>query len=140
MQKSIIFLLVGSLIMLLPFGTSMNIISKAMALNIVPSMNNDEDYLQRYEKFYNDDSFREDYYNYHKKHHQLESQQLQIENEVQQSIGQKEQQQEQQQNSMTESLPQQSIPQQQQRPSSISQEQMHQQQILKLKQLLEGVR
>jgi hypothetical protein len=137
MQKSIIFLLVGSLIMLLPFGTNMKIISKAMALNIVPSMNNDEDYLQRYEKFYNDDSFREDYYNYHKKHHQLESQQLQIENEVQQSIGQEQQQ---EQNSMTESLPQQSIQQQQQRPSSISQEQMHQQQIVKLKQLLEGVR
>jgi hypothetical protein len=43
-----------------------------------------------------------------------------------------------QQNSMTESLPQQLTPQQQDQ-SSISQEQMHQQQIVKLKQLLEKV-
>jgi hypothetical protein len=134
MQKLIIFLLVGSLVVLLPFGTSLNIISNIMA----EEMNPYEDSMERYAKFYNDDSFREDYYNYHKKHHQLESQQLQIENEVLQSIGQEEQQE--QQNSMPESLPQQSISQQQQRPSSISQEQMHQQQILKLKQLLEGVR
>lgn len=133
-----IFLVVGSLVMLLPFGTSLNLISNAMAEEMNPYRNN-EDSLERYTKFYNDDSFREDYYNYHKKHHQLESQQLQIENEVQQSIGQEEQQQEkqqeQQQTSMTESLPQQSI-QQQKSPSSISQEQMHQQQIIKLKQLL----
>ena len=39
---------------------------------------------------------------------------------------------------MTESLTQQSI--QQKSPSSITQEQMHQQQIIKLKQLLEAVR
>ena len=39
---------------------------------------------------------------------------------------------------MTKSLPQQSI--QQQIPSSISQEQMHQQQIVKLKQLIEAER
>jgi hypothetical protein len=47
-------------------------ISNANALNMIPSMdNNDEqDYLQRYEKFYEDDKFREDYYNYHKQHHQ----------------------------------------------------------------------
>jgi hypothetical protein len=43
-----------------------------------------------------------------------------------------------QQNSMTESLRQQLIP-QRQGQSSISQEQMHQQQIVKLKQLLEKV-
>jgi hypothetical protein len=43
-----------------------------------------------------------------------------------------------QQNSMTESLPQQLTP-QQQGQSSISQEQMHQQQIVKLKQLVEKV-
>ena len=61
--------------MLLPFGTSINIISKTMAFNIVPSMNNDKDYLQRYEKFYKDDSFREAYYNYHKQHHQHQHQQ-----------------------------------------------------------------
>jgi hypothetical protein len=135
MQNSMIFLVVGSLVMLLPFGTILNIISNAMAEEMNPYRNN-EDSLERYAKFYNDDSFRENYYNYHKKHHQLESQQLQIENEVQQSVGQEEQQ----QTSMTESLPQQSIPQQQKSPSSISQEQMHQQQIIKLKQLLDKVR
>jgi DNA anti-recombination protein RmuC len=131
MRKSIIFLL-GSLVMLLPFGSSMNIFSDVMAVEMNLYMDN-EDYSQRYEKFYKDDSFREAYYNYHKQHHQ-EEQQQQIEKEVQQSIGQEQQQ----QNSMTESLPQQST--QQQGPSSISQEQMHQQQIVKLKQLLEAVR
>jgi uncharacterized protein YxeA len=135
MLTSIIFLL-GSLIMLLPIGTSLNIFSNAMAEEMNPYLNN-EDSLEKYAKFYNDDSFREDYYNYHKKHHQLESQQLQIENEVQQSSNQKQEQG--QQNLLTESLPQQSIS-QQQRTSSISQEQMHQQQIVKLKQLLEAVR
>jgi hypothetical protein len=134
MHKLIIFLLIGSLVMLLPFGTSMNIISKAMALNIVPSMNNDEYYLQRYEKFYKDDGFREDYYNYHKQHHKHHHQQ-QIEKEVPQSIDQELQQ---QQNSITDSLPQQNK--QQQGPLIISQEQMHQQQIEKLKQLLEAIR
>jgi DNA anti-recombination protein RmuC len=133
----ILFLLVGSLVMLLPFGTSINIISKAMAFNIVPSMNNDDeqDYLQRYEKFYKDDSFREDYYNYHKQHHKHNHHQQQIEKEVPESIDQELQQ---QQNSITESLPQQNK--QQQGPLIITQEQMHQQQIEKLKQLLESIR
>jgi DNA anti-recombination protein RmuC len=123
--------------MLLPFGTSINIISKAMAFNIVPSMNNDDeqDYLQRYEKFYKDDSFREDYYNYHKQHHKHNHHQQQIEKEVPESIDQELQQ---QQNSITESLPQQNK--QQQGPLIITQEQMHQQQIEKLKQLLESIR
>lgn len=52
--------------MLLPFGSNMILFSNVMALNIVPSMNNDENYLQKYEKFYKDESFRETYYNYHK--------------------------------------------------------------------------
>ena len=60
MNKSEILFLLDSLVMLMPYGISMNIISNAMALNIVPSMNN-EDYLQRYEQFYKDDSFRETY-------------------------------------------------------------------------------
>ena len=137
MLNSMIFLLGSLLVMLLPFGTSLNIISNAMAEEMNPYLNN-EDSMEKYEQFYKDDSFRENHYNYHKKHHQLESQQLQIENEVQQSNGQEQEQQQEQQNSMTESLPQQST--EQQRPSSISQEQMHQQQIVKLKQLLEGVR
>jgi hypothetical protein len=138
MLNSMIFLLGSLLVMLLPFGTSFNMISNAMAEEMNPYLNN-EDYLERYEQFYKDDSFRENHYNYHKKHHQLESQQLQIENEMQQSIGQVQEQQQGQQNSLTESLPQQPIPQQQD-PSSISQEQMHQQQIVKLKQLLAAVR
>jgi hypothetical protein len=123
--------------MLLPFGSNVILFSNVMALNIVPSMNNDEDYLQKYKKFYKDENFREAYYNYHKQHHQhnqQQQQQQQIEKEVQLNIGQ-----EKQQNSMTESLPQQNK-QQQGQQSSISQEQMHQQQIVKLKQLLEAVR
>ena len=132
MLNSMIFLL-GSLVMLLPFGTSLNIFSNAMAEEMNPYLNN-EDSLEKYEKFYKDDSFRETYYNYHKQNHQLEPQQLQIENEVQQSIDQE------QQNSKTESLPPQSTSQQQQDLSSITQEQMHQQQIVKLKQLLAAVR
>ena len=120
MLNSMIFLL-GSLVMLLPFGTSLNIFSNAMAEEMNPYLNN-EDSLEKYEKFYKDDSFREAYYNYHKQHHhQLAPQQLQIENEVQQSIDQE------QQNSKTESLPRQSTSQQQQDLSSITQEQMHQQ-------------
>jgi hypothetical protein len=53
-------------------GININFISNAMALNIVPSTNEDENYLKRYEKFYKDDDFREAYYNYHKQHHQQE--------------------------------------------------------------------
>ena len=123
--------------MLLPFGSNMILFSNVMALNIVPSMNNDENYLQKYEKFYNDERFRETYYNYHKQHHQhnqQQQQQQQIEKEVQLNIGQEQQQ----QNSMTESLSQQNK-QQQGQQSSISQEQMYQQQIVKLKQFLEAV-
>ena len=149
MHKLILFLLVSSLVMLLPFGISMNIISKAMAMNMVPSINNDEqDYLQRYAKFYEDDKFREAYYNYHKQHHQQqienegqsnsqESQpkqnhhnnHKQIGKEKQQSISQKPQQ----QNLMTELITQ------QKNPLGISQEQMHQQQIANLKQFLKAV-
>ena len=132
--------MLGLLVMLLPFGSNMILFSNVMALNIVPSMNNDENYLQKYEKFYKDESFRETYYNYHKQHHQHNQQQQQqqqkqqIEKEVQLNIGQEQQQ----QNSMTESLSQQNKQQGQQ--SSISQEQMYQQQIVKLKQLLKAVR
>jgi hypothetical protein len=134
MQKLRIFLLVGSLVMLLPFDINMNIISNAMALNMISSMNNDEqDLLKKYEKFYKDDSFREAYYNYHKQHHQHHHQQ-QIEKEVSQSGDYKQQQ----QKTMTDSLIQQLTS--QQSPLSISQDQMHQQQIVQLKQFLETVR
>jgi hypothetical protein len=131
MHKSILTfgLLASSLVMLLSFGISMDIISNAMALNMVSSMNNDEqDLLKQYEKFYKDDSFREAYYNYHKQHHQQ-----QIENEVSESDSK------QQQKLMTDSLIHQITP-QQQSSLSISQEEMHQQQIVKLKQFLETVR
>jgi hypothetical protein len=38
--------------MLLPFGNiSMNIFSNAIAFNIVSSMDNEEDYIQKYENF-----------------------------------------------------------------------------------------
>jgi hypothetical protein len=67
MHNTVLIFLLG---LLLSFGINMNAISKAMALNIVPSTDNDENnYLQRYEQFYKDDSFREAYYNYHKQHH-----------------------------------------------------------------------
>ena len=127
--------MLGSLVMLLSFGNNLNIFSNAMTKEMNTYMDN-EDYSQRYEKFYKDDSFREAYYNYHKQHHQEEQQQQhQIENELQHSIDQDHQQ----KNSITESLPQQSTP-PPQGLSSVSQEQMHHQQIVKLKQLLEAVR
>ena len=66
------FLFVSSLLMLLPFDSSINILSNAMAFNMVPSINNgneEQNYMQKYDKFYQDDSFRENYYNYHKQHH-----------------------------------------------------------------------
>ena len=63
-------LLTGSMIMLFLSSFNMDIFSNAMALKMNPYTNNEEDYLQRYERFYKDDSFREAYYNYHKQHHQ----------------------------------------------------------------------
>jgi hypothetical protein len=40
------------LVILLPFGNiSMNILSNAIAFNIVSSMDNEEDYIQKYENF-----------------------------------------------------------------------------------------
>ena len=79
--------------MLLSFGSSLKILPNAMALNIVPSMDNDEqNYFKKYEKFYKDDTFRETYYNYHKQHHlHHQHHQQQIENEAQQNIGQEQQ-------------------------------------------------
>ena len=80
MHRSILLLLLlGSLVILMPIGTSINFILGVMALDLVPSTNNSDehDYLQRYEKFYKDDNFREAYYNYHKQHHQQEQQQQQ---------------------------------------------------------------
>jgi hypothetical protein len=62
--------------MLLPFGTNNNIISNSMAMEMNPYMKN-EDYSQRYERFYKDDNFIEAYYNYHKQHHQHEQQKQQ---------------------------------------------------------------
>jgi hypothetical protein len=64
MLNSMIFLL-GSLVMLIPYSTNLNIISNAMAEEMNPYLNN-EDSLEKYTKIYNDDSFRESYYNYHK--------------------------------------------------------------------------
>ena len=60
-------MLIGSMIMLFLSSFNMNIFSNAMALNTYMK---DEDYTERYERFYKDDSFREAYYNYHKQLHQ----------------------------------------------------------------------
>jgi hypothetical protein len=67
-----LFLSSAMVSIILLVGINITIISNAMALNIVPSTNMDENYLKRYEKFYKDDDFREAYYNYHKQHHQKE--------------------------------------------------------------------
>ena len=49
-------MLIGSMIMLFLSSFNMNIFSNAMALN---SYMDGEDYTERYERFYKDDSFRE---------------------------------------------------------------------------------
>src|SRR5215217_6971680 len=78
MHKSILFLLICSLIMLLSFGSSISILSNSLAIEEgMNSHMNNQDSSQIYEKFYKDDSFREAYYNYHKQHHQQEQQQQQ---------------------------------------------------------------
>ncbi len=75
MHKTIIFLLY-SLVITLPIDSNMNILSNSIADEDTNQYINNEDYLQRYEKFYKDDKFREAYYNYHKqRHHQEEQQQ-----------------------------------------------------------------
>ena len=68
-------LLTGSMIMLFLSSFNINIFSNAMAVEEINSYTNNDDYLQKYEKFYKDDSFREAYYNYHKQHHQQGQQQ-----------------------------------------------------------------
>jgi hypothetical protein len=72
----------------------------------------------------------------------LQQQQIdQIEQEIKQSIGQENQhQQQQQQNQTAQLLSNEQNSELEQLPSGISQEQMHQQQILKLKQLQEAIR
>src|SRR5215217_5224646 len=74
MHKSILFLLICSLIMLLSFGSSISILSNSLAVEGMNQDMNNQDSSQIYEKFYKDDSFREAYYNYHKQHHQQEQQ------------------------------------------------------------------
>ena len=76
-------LLTGSMIMLFLLPFNINIFSNAMAVEEINSYTNNDDYLQRYEKFYKDDSFREAYYNYHKQHHQHGQQQQQQSQEYQ---------------------------------------------------------
>jgi hypothetical protein len=74
-----LFLFLSSVMVgiILLVGTNINFVLNAMALNILPSPNEAEIYLKRYEKFYKDDYFREAYYNYHKQHHQQEEEQPQ---------------------------------------------------------------
>lgn len=66
------FFFIASLVMLVPFA-SINIFSNAMAVEEMNPYMNNEDYSQRYERFYQDDSFRESYYDYHKQHHQQQT-------------------------------------------------------------------
>ena len=75
-------LAVLSFIMLIPFGNGMNTSSNAMALteDLYPDMiTGGVDYSQ-YDKFYEDDNFRENYYNYHKQQHQHQPQQTGYDN------------------------------------------------------------
>ena len=82
MHKSILFLLICSLIMLLSFGSSISILSNSLAIEEgMNSHMNNQDSSQIYEKFYKDDSFREAYYNYHKQHHHQQEQQQQQQNQ-----------------------------------------------------------
>src|SRR5215211_5564890 len=82
MHKSILFLLICSLIMLLSFGSSISILSNSLAIEEgMNSHMNNQDSSQIYEKFYKDDSFRETYYNYHKQHHHQQEQQQQQQNQ-----------------------------------------------------------
>ena len=67
--------LTAPLIMLVSFA-SMNIFSNAMAFKMNTDMNN-EDHSQRYEKFYQDDSFREDSYKQLDQQEQQQQQQQQ---------------------------------------------------------------
>jgi hypothetical protein len=50
MHKLVLIFLLGILVILLSFGTNMNIISKAMALNIVPLM--DKNGIVKYHIYY----------------------------------------------------------------------------------------
>src|SRR5215211_772332 len=82
MHKSILFLLICSLIMLLSFGSSISILSNSLAIEEgMNSHMNNQDSSQIYEKFYKDNSFRETYYNYHKQHHHQQEQQQQQQNQ-----------------------------------------------------------
>jgi hypothetical protein len=83
MHKAKLFLLaVFSLTMLLPLGNDMNKSSNAMALteDLYPDLTKvGVDYSQ-YDRFYKDDNFRENYYNYHKQQHQYQPQQSSYDN------------------------------------------------------------
>jgi hypothetical protein len=84
MHNAKLFLLaVFSLTILVPFGSGLNKSSNAMALteDLYPDMTTGGgvDYSQ-YDKFYKDDNFRENYYNYHKQQHQHQLQQPGYEN------------------------------------------------------------
>ena len=74
-----LFLFLSTVIfgVILLVGVNIDFISNAMALNLVPSTNEDENYLKRYDKFYQDDDFREAYYNYHQQQHHYQQPQSQ---------------------------------------------------------------
>ncbi|HJT84065.1 MAG TPA: hypothetical protein VJ697_06245, partial [Nitrososphaeraceae archaeon] len=71
-KAKLLLLALISLTMLVPFGNGMNTSFKAMALtdDVYPDMTKvGVDYSQ-YDRFYKDDNFRENYYNYHNQQHQ----------------------------------------------------------------------
>ena len=63
--------------MLLPLGNGMNKSSNAMALteDLYPDMTKVGIDYSQYDRFFKDDNFRENYYNYHKQQHQHQPQQ-----------------------------------------------------------------
>ncbi|HET7642009.1 MAG TPA: hypothetical protein VFK40_00755 [Nitrososphaeraceae archaeon] len=76
-KAKLLLLAVFSLTMLLPLGNGMNKSSNAMALteDLYPDMTKVGIDYSQYDRFYKDDNFRENYYNYHKQQHQHQPQQ-----------------------------------------------------------------
>jgi len=111
MNKSTLFLL-GSFVILLPIGDSISLVSNVMGEKYSEDFLKTNDY-SRYEKFYKDESFRENYYNYHKQSHNQGQHQKDVTTELKHTSQE-----------------------QQQFMSSISAETMYPQQKVNLQQLL----
>lgn len=105
--------LLGSFVILLPIGDSISLVSNVMGEKSSEDFLKTTDYSQRYEKFYKDESFRENYYNYHKQSHNQGQHQKDVTTELKHTSQE-----------------------QQQFMSSISGETMYPQQKINLQQLL----